>query len=143
MPPTPPRGASPQELRRARDAANRYRAEWLLSVASGMLTVTELIDHAGTEPGRALRTIRLLELLRTQDGWGMSRAKAAMRALRQTRVVPGDLPDRKVTIGWLLDHRTKGQRYRALNDVTSTVRAAAPWPLFPYADWSTPLRTVA
>lgn len=136
MAPTPPVGAPIQVLHSAREAANRYRAQWLLSVAQGMLSPLELIENAAAEPGRPLRAIRLLELLRTQDGWGMARARGVLCSLRRILNVPDTIPDRDLKIAWLLDNRTAGQRVDAWIDVAGAAAAGGrrtPWPRFPYA----------
>lgn len=115
--------------------ARRTRAEALLSVATGMLTVTDVIKESATDPTGALLKIRLHQLLQAQDGWGQGRA---LRVIHRTLDVLGEpVSDRaemlSKTLSWLLDSRTGGNRLAAFCDVLMERKQdVPPWPGFPH-----------
>lgn len=127
----PTNAASIDVLNSARRRALRMRAEWLTQVHEGLITVTELISYAATDDGAPLRVIRLRDLLLSQDRWGQARADAAMQSLREVLYLGNELPLRRLTVSWLLDNRTNGQRFDAFLDVLGAERIA-PWRGFPF-----------
>jgi hypothetical protein len=127
-------GASVADMNSARSQAQRLRAEWLLSINAGLLTLPELVEFAATPDGAALRSIRLRGLLMSQPRWGETRADAVLSALRAVLYLPADIPLAKLAVGWLLDNRSAdGRRFDAFLDVTGTDRIA-PWRGFPFSE---------
>lgn len=115
----------------ARLIAQQTRADWLVSVGLGVVSVQEVIEAASLPENRPLLKITLAQLLLAQPGWGSERTKAFIRRLRETlEVAPAVVP--KPTIGWLLDGRTGGRRFLAWADAL-TPKDAPPWPGFPFA----------
>jgi hypothetical protein len=128
-----PAGAVPlEQLNSALAGARRVRAEWLLSMNAGVLSLADLVSHADTDAGVALRAIHLMEILQTQPKWGRQRSKVAMEALRRRCEVADSTPNRRLTVGWLIDHRTSGQRVTALGDQLTSGNRSAPSAGFPY-----------
>ena len=126
MKPTPP----PTPLARANAAraqARRLRAEWLQAVTTGVVTCDDLIAHAATEQGRALRKISLRQLILSVDGAGNTTLHNRMQAMIS---LLGPIPD-NANIGWLIDSRSGGRRLLAWLD-TQTPRLT-PTDGFPYA----------
>ncbi|MPV50149.1 hypothetical protein GCG21_09050 [Pseudactinotalea sp. HY160] len=115
--------------------ARRTRAEALLSVATEMLTTTDVIKEAATDPTGALLQIRLHQLLQAQDGWGQGRA---LRVIHRTLAVLGEPVSERaeilaIKLSWLLDSRTGGNRLAAYCDVLMEHKQEAPpWPGFPH-----------
>ena len=132
----PPRNAvTVDALNSARRRAQRLRAEWLTSVHEGFMPVTDLIAYAATEDGAPLRRVRLRELLLSQERWGESRTETVLASLRAVLNLGDDLPLRRITVGWLLDNRTSGQRFDAFLDVLGAATGAGrstPWTGFPF-----------
>lgn len=126
-PPTP----SLHEARVALATARRYRAEWLISVAEGLLTPLDVITRAATEEGKPLRKISLRQLLLAQPGHGDKRASDALEALAARCELPAGTDLNDLTIAWLLDPRAAGKRVLSWLDVHHP--KTQPWPGFPYA----------
>lgn len=118
---------------RASVAANRMRAEYLQSVAAGMLTVNDVVTAACEDGHRPLLRISLDQLLRARPGWGQARSHAAL-----TRIVTfcGQHPTkdtlRRLDLAWLLDPRAAGARLLAFLDALSPESPANPLAGFPY-----------
>ena len=132
MPPNNP-GSTPEELARIRgnlDAARRYRAEWLVGVAQGLIEPTQLVQHAATDEGAALLRVRLQKLLLARPGKGPRDADTVLQAL--LREHPSTVPPAKLTVAWLLDNRCLGRRFSSWLAVLHVSRKQPPWPGFPY-----------
>lgn len=112
----------------AKFEAQRTRADWLISLESGVTSISDLIKAATTEEGRALRRITLRQLLMSQEGWGRARAE---RVLSHTTQILGHNPTSRLTVAWLIDARAGGRRVHALADALKT--RTEPWIGFPYA----------
>ena len=108
------------------------RARCLTAVTQGRSSIFDVIlEAADTNERRApLRLIRLWMLLEAQTGWGEARTGVVMDRLARFAGLPNDVPVRSLTIGWLLDNRSK-HRLVALADALGD--RAVPWPGFPYA----------
>lgn len=131
--PTPP--PPPVPLARATvalGAARRQRAEWLIGLDAGLVTPTDVVVHAATEPGRALRRLTLRQVLTSRPGWGPARAGEVLTRLRRLTGTPDDGP--ALTVGWLVDSRSSGHRFHAWFDVMGIDRDQPPWPGFPFTD---------
>jgi|GEM_PF-2044283 hypothetical protein len=120
------------ELNSALAASRRVRAEWLLSMDAGVLGVAELVSHATTEAGAPLRALHIAEVLRTQPGWGRRRTRVAMETLRRRLGVPETTPNHRLTVGWLTDRRSSGNRLTALCDQLTSDPRSAPSAGFPF-----------
>jgi hypothetical protein len=113
-------------------SANRVRADYLQSVAAGLLSVHDVLTAAADPGHRPLLRIRLDQLLRAQAGWGAARSTTNMGRLLMFCGLPADRATiRRLDIGWLLDPRASGQRVIAWLDVTTDV-PGLPWRGFPY-----------
>lgn len=111
----------------AKPAAARTRADFLLSLQTGLISISELIDAATSEDDRALRRLTLRQVLLHQEGWGRARTERVLSELTSSL---GLAPTRRLTVAWLIDARAGGRRVRALADALS---GAQPWIGFPYA----------
>lgn len=87
-------------------AARELRGRWLVAVSQGMLGVGELLGEA--EGSAPLRRITLAQLFAALPGWDRGRAVRAMVVLRRCAKVPADNPNRDLTVGWVLDDRSRG-----------------------------------
>lgn len=112
----------------AKFEADRTRAEWLISLSSGVISISDLIKAATREDGQALRRITLRQLLMSQEGWGRARAE---RVLSHTTHILGHEPTSRLTVAWLIDARAGGRRVHALADALRM--RVTPWIGFPYA----------
>ncbi|WP_375000186.1 hypothetical protein [Aeromicrobium sp. CTD01-1L150] len=110
----------------ARQSAQRYRAEWLVAIASEVIDVHDLIVHASAEEGAPLRKLRLRQVLMAKPAWGPVVADQMLARLGEI-VETGRAP---LTVGWLIDSRTAGRRLLAWLDVNHP--RGAPTPNFPY-----------
>lgn len=113
-------------------AARRYRAQWLLSLAYGATSTLELLRHAATVPGRPLTRLTLRQVLGAVPGVGMTTVRRQLQQLLAECGTGSELPNR-VTVGWLLDTRSRGRRLVAwLATVEIDTHQPAAWPGYPY-----------
>ena len=127
-----PRGAQGRDLTNAAAHARAVRGRYVLAVATGMLTVDDVIRQAQDASGIPLRRIRLTSLLQAQEGWGRGQARSVIDRLLAflSNTDTSELPE--LTIGWLLDNRAGGTRYRAfIEAIATTDPMSAPWSGFP------------
>ena len=124
--------SSPANAHAAAARARRYRAEWLVAVAQDLVTPLEMVAHAATAEGRALRKVRLVELLGTQPDAGSTTVRKTIGGVLHQLSVHGHRqpPVNRLTIGWVLDPRSNGRRFDAL--VHALEPRTAPWPGFPF-----------
>lgn len=125
---TPPRN-DVAALNSARRAAALYRAEWLMSITDGIVTLQELMTEASRPEARALLKLSLRQVLLSQPGWGRKKAEKILMHIES--VTGATMERRKITVGWLLDPRAGGRRYAAWLDAFEP--KTTPWPGFPYA----------
>ena len=105
-------------LREARDSARRLRAEWLVAVAEGLVSVDDVIREAATEEGRPLLKISLRQLLLSQPFVGGVRKDQVMKRMAGT-LSSGNVTaktNKCSTVFSLLDTRAGGRRYIAFQD---------------------------
>ncbi|MGL5827739.1 MAG: hypothetical protein ACRCYU_23465 [Nocardioides sp.] len=125
---------SPQpDVVRAREAlatARATRAEYLVALAEGLLTPTDVLEAAAREEGKPLRRILVQQLHMSCKGVGPGTTKRLMAELAAR--VPGCPPAHRVTVAWLLDPRAGGRRFLAWLDIQQP-KSAPPWPGFPLA----------
>ena len=120
-------------LSQARAAARRARAEWLFALEARVLGVDELVAAAGAEPRSPLRHIKLFQLLASLPGSTPSRACGVLAAFRRIAGVPRAMPDRELTIGWLVDGRSNPRRVTALVDALNASDRRPPSERFPWS----------
>ena len=92
--------------------ARVMRGEWLQLLASGSVTVTDLLVAAADGEGSPLRRLRLEQVLAAQEEWSIERARTVVdMTVRDSgnRSKPKGPP----TVGWLLDPRSDGRRVSA------------------------------
>ncbi|GEL47780.1 hypothetical protein CHO01_28960 [Cellulomonas hominis] len=131
--------ADPAVAAAARTNANRRRAEYLTSVATGLLNVHDVITAACAPDGSALLRISLTQLLGAQPEWGKTRVSAAVTRLRVLLGEPRT--DRRLTVAWLVDPRTRGARVLAFTDALNDGDIGPPWRGFPFAPQTSPTQT--
>ncbi|MGC0252644.1 hypothetical protein [Pseudactinotalea sp. Z1748] len=119
----------------AKGEAERMRAEHLLGVAEGFLTIWDVIAEAARDTYRALLKIRLRQLLLSQPGWRPARADAVVTKTMATTGATSTRDEMlKLRLSWLLDSRTGGNRLAALADAILCLEdPGPPWPGFPYS----------
>ena len=120
-------------LSQARAAAQRARAEWLFALEVRVLGVDELVAAAGADPGSPLRRIKLFQLLASLPGSTPSRACGVLAAFRRIAGVPRAMPDRELTVGWLVDGRSNPRRMTALVDALNGPDRRPPSERFPWS----------
>jgi hypothetical protein len=86
--------------RAARDEANRYRARWVMKVASGNATIFDVIDAARQPYGDALTKIRLGPLLDLDPAVRSHRKQLIEDVIKHS--YSGKRESTKVNIGWLI-----------------------------------------
>lgn len=121
--------ADPLAAQAARRGANRRRAEHLSLVATGLLSVHDVVASACAPEGAPLLRISLRQLLGAQPDWGKTRVNAAMA--RMATLLGEDDASRERTVAWLVDPRVRGARLLAFADAT-TSDIGPPWPGFPF-----------
>ena len=114
----------------AREEAAKLRAEWLVGLDAGLVSLADLFAFAATSEGRPLLRIPLRQVLLSAPSIGSSRAPQILARVQSLLGV--EMPVRKMTIAWLLDSRTGGRRFMAWVDSTEISRSE-PWSGFPYA----------
>lgn len=111
--------------RKASDAA-RMRGSWLVAVAHEKATWQELVIAATDEAGKPLLKVRLDDLMCAHLDLRTSARNMAIARLRAYAGVNGDVPDRKITVGWMLRNNmrnphTAAARISYLVDVMSPI----------------------
>lgn len=89
------------DVKTARQAAERMRAEWLWSVASGMVTPLEAVHAAVAPDGAPLRNMSLRTLL----GAVYSHRQVEVVIAQLGRTAVCNLDGRYVPVRWLFDGR--------------------------------------
>lgn len=137
-----PGGAAPRsapvndmvKVRSALDDARRFRAIWMHAVATGACSISDLLDASVQPGGEPLRALVLTEVLGAQPGWSPRRARFTVTEVRRMLGVDPQLTNRRVTVGWIVDRRTRGIRRRALADALYRIGREAPAPNWPWVD---------
>lgn len=119
-------------MRSASARAGVMRGDWLMNVNSGLATPAELIEHAVTEAGRPLRRIGLRQVIAAQPRVSLIAADADLRRVL-VELGGGSFDVRSMTVGWLVDPRSRGRRFAAWMRVTSAPADCPPWSAFPWA----------
>lgn len=112
----------------AKRKAEHTRADALVSLHWGSLSISDLITAATYEGSQPLRRITLRQLLGSQAGWGRARVS---RVLASITSLLGHEPTSRLTVAWLIDARAGGRRVHATADATYS--RTQPWIGFPYA----------
>lgn len=124
--------APAQQAATARRSAAMRRAEYLMSVTDGLLSINDVVNAAAEPGNKALLRITLHQLLLSQPGWGQVRAGTAMDRLLGLLGLRLDVDRiRRLPLSWLLDPRAAGTRLLAWLDAT-TPQMGPPWPGFPF-----------
>lgn len=111
--------------------ANLERAEVLIAVSEGLLSLTDVFYDLERENGRYLSAMSLRQLLIEHPNFSVSRANSVMTAIKRNLGTP-ELSSRKMTLAWLFDPRTGGRRAQAFADAVFQGRSAGPWSGFPF-----------
>lgn len=114
--------------------AMRTRAHWLIRVASGEVEALSVVMAACAEENMPLKRIGLVQLLLAQPDWGKKRAEAAVESVIR-RCGGATCFPHKVTVGWLIDPRSKQRRLKAWIEVIEVERNQPAWPGFPFASF--------
>ena len=122
------------KVRAALAEARRFRAIWMHAIATRRCSVVDLLDAAIQPGGEPLRALVLTEVLGAQPGWPPRRARFTVAEVRRMLNVNPELPNRKVTVGWIVDGRTRGVRRRALADALYRSHREPPVPHWPWVD---------
>ena len=117
-------------------AARRQRGAALRAIATGVLSVAELLELAAGDEGRALRPITLHSLL-AELGCTARRRSELVALFRRLAHVDAAIPDRRLTLGWICDRRAGCVRTSALCEVVLVLGAgdgprSRPSPRWPY-----------
>jgi hypothetical protein len=122
------------KVRAALSDARRFRAIWMHALATGRCSVADLLD-ASTQPGgEPLRALVLTEVLSAQPGWSPRHARFSVAEVRRMLKVDPRIANRRITVGWVVDGRTRGIRRRALADALYRSGREAPAPNWPWVD---------
>ena len=101
----------PRLLAQKRREAVAARGELLLDVSEGRLSAWEAIMSVVLDDRQSLRSLRLDQILMTQEGVGAERARRVVEQILTVLEVPAASADpRTVTVGYLLDGRAAGRR---------------------------------
>ena len=117
--------------RAALHEARLFRADHLMAVHEGLLEPLDVVDAAHEPAAQALRKIRLDHLFVAAQGTSTREWRLIRK--RTLGVLCLDVPDRDLTIGWVIDPRAGGRRLHALKDALRP-RLQMPWRGFPWAE---------
>lgn len=116
------------ELNRRKQEARRYRAEWLLALKAGVVTLSDTIEQAQTEGGAPLGVLSMRDVLLTL---GLSSGKANA-VLRQTvENIGADEKPGTLKVKWFTGRQTSSRRLMSLADAMTRAERSAPtrsWP---------------
>ena len=113
------------DLNAARAAAQEIRSEWLTAVTIGVLTIHDLVEHAATPSGKALRRVTLRRLLLASPDFTIKQTDHILQHVNDVLGLAGDDRKKPRTIQWLLDDRTGGRRVITWTDATAA--RELPW----------------
>lgn len=126
------------ELNTARRAASRARAEWLVGLESGFVTVGDVLEYSTNENGAVVNKLKLRSMLTAAHG--APRAKAIVKHM--LAILELEVPSSELTVGWLMDQRTGGRRVMALADALNP-KTGPPFPGFPFRTSAAPVKVAA
>jgi hypothetical protein len=114
----------------ARDEAQRYRARWVMKVASGEATIFDVIEAARQPYGDALTKIRLGPLLALDPAVRRRRKQLIEDVVKHSYSGKRDLT--KINIGWLITRSDARfayfvEAYLAFANVTDAPADRFPW----------------
>lgn len=130
----------PHQLAQKRREAVAARGELLMDIAEGRLSAWEAIMSVVLDDRAALRSLRLDQILMTQEGVGAERARRVIEQILTVLEVPSGTTDAKdVTVGYILDSRAAGRRILATleafisHGIIGDAGELSVWPGFPYS----------
>ena len=103
-------------------AARVMRGEWIQLLASGSVSVADLLVTAAGADGAPLRRLRLVQVLAAQEDWSMERAQSVV-SMTVRGAQSRSEPKRPVTVGWLIDPRSGGRRLRSFAEAMASLDA--------------------
>lgn len=113
-------GLSAQEIHERRLQVDRVRAQALVDLAEGRVSVNDVLLRATTTDGRGLMKVTVQQLLLSVPGVGRATVKRILGRLGTLTMSPLPAP-RGLTLQWLLDGRSAGTRVVALGDAVLAV----------------------
>lgn len=126
----------------SREKSFAIRFDAISSLEEGILDLEDFFDSATTSDGRALAKIKLRRILEALPEWTPSDAASVLDGMLASLGMEQPETDRStLTLRWLLDKRTGGNRWRAFwaSKITHELTKAAddstakPWRGFPFA----------
>ncbi|MCZ4326736.1 hypothetical protein [Brachybacterium paraconglomeratum] len=109
-----------EQLRAHRRYRDRVRAQALVDLAEGRVSVNDVLLRATTVEGQELMKVTVQQLLLSVPGIGRATVGRVLEALGRLTMHPLP-PTRQITINWLLDGRSMGTRMVALTDALAAV----------------------
>ena len=121
-------------LAEAREEARKVRAQYLILLSRGAITVGDILSVAATQSdvARALRRLPLIDLV---EGHLKVNRQTAKKRLEDMVLILGSTPKKPVTrltVGWVLDARTHNRRLMVFADAVNPKRGTPPFPTFPH-----------
>jgi hypothetical protein len=127
---SPARRLSVAELNERRRAVYRYRAEWLIALRAGAVTLEDVFRQSETTEGSPLMSLYLRDVLSAIPGMSMSKAT---RIIRRTLEELGiDQKPEGVRVRWVMDRRSRERRVVALADSMIRSKRRAPTETWPW-----------
>lgn len=124
------------KLNDARNEARRVRAEWLIALDQGVVSLADLLDAARED--RRLGVIHLRQALAAQPGWSLVAANRAVTMIKRWDPQARKLPHKKLDLRWVVGTPYWHDHMGLLADaLVSRSKREAPCPQFPYGDFLT------
>lgn len=103
----------PEILQRTAAYARRRRAQVLVAISTGEMTLRDAVELADRD--MTIRPLRVHQAVVSQPGVGPVVARRVIsRMFSVLELSPGDAPHwKRVTFGWVVDGRSGGRRYLA------------------------------
>ncbi len=127
---SPARRLSIEELNERRRAVYRYRAEWLIALRAGAVTLSDVLRQAETVEGAPLMMLSLREVLATLPD--MSSAKATHIIRRTLDELGIDEKPEKIKVRWVMNQRSRRRRVVALADAMTRSHRTSPTETWPW-----------
>lgn len=125
----PARRPSVEEMNEHKKNARRYRAEWILGLEAGALTIADVFEQADESEGAPLLAMRLRDILTALSGSPVKSNRIINQMLQELGV---DMKPGNVKVRWLMDRRSRMRRMVALADVMVRHDRSAPTKAWPW-----------